>query len=174
MSRFRTTIAAGIVLIVSSGCSGSSDAPRNPVEPGTMTTVSMLASGARDGRTWGLERGRSERLGDCLRVTFEGEPSYPACNVEIGGQDAINVGLQTFSSGYTAAFGVTRPDLREVRVTRVSGVTVEPTYEFPSEVGVRFVAIFDSPSDHLVRIDPPSGPVQSTLQDKLAAYYSGD
>ncbi len=167
-------MATAIAIIALSGCSDSPGASRESSGTMRMESVSSIASGVRDGRAWTLEKGRSERAGECLRVVLEGEKSFSACNVEIGGQDAINVGFQTFSSGYTVAFGVVRPDLLEVKVARASGVAIEPTYESPSDASVRVVAIFDSPDDHIVRIDPLFGMLQSTLQEKLAAYYSGE
>ncbi|MFC9820135.1 hypothetical protein ACFWG6_01235 [Streptomyces erythrochromogenes] len=109
----------------------------------------------------------------CVGVRLAGLDSMLECDMTVG-EGAFNVAIQKFPDGTVVAFGLARPDVREIRVERrgagservatIAGPEPGPTPAAAGDGGPRLVVVFGSPDRPVVDLSYTAGGEHQSLR----------
>ncbi|MFD9480420.1 hypothetical protein [Streptomyces nojiriensis] len=166
-------LPAPLVVLTALGCAGPvGERPAEPPGRSAPDQVAVLAEGEWAGSDWQLVRSRKGSGSSCMGVRLAGRDSMLECDMTVGA-GPFNVAIQKFPDGTVAAFGLARPDVREIRVERRgTGTAAVATIGAPAPTEAdepRLVVVLGSPDQPVVdlsyKADDEHHSLRTTFKD---------
>ncbi|MFE5681364.1 hypothetical protein ACFQ7B_42575 [Streptomyces erythrochromogenes] len=163
-------LPVALVFLTALGCAGPAG-ERPAGDPGRSGPgrSAVLAEGQWAGNEWQLVRNLKDSGSSCVGVRLAGLDSMLECDMTVG-EGAFNVAIQKFPDGTVVAFGLARPDVREIRVERrgagTEGVATiaAPGPAAAGDGGPRLVVVFGSPDRPVVDLSYTAGAEHQSLR----------
>ncbi|THA86241.1 hypothetical protein [Streptomyces sp. A0592] len=162
---FARGLPVTLVVLTALGCTGPAG-ERPAGDPGRSDRgrAAVLAEGQWAGSEWQLVRNRKDSGSSCVGVRLAGLDSMLECDMTVG-ESAFNVAIQKFPDGTVVAFGLARPDVREIRVERRgTGTEGVATIAAPEGGGPRLVVVLGSPERPVVDMSYTAGGEHQSLR----------